>query len=109
MYIWQIEVVTNLGNKKLIEIREESEKIDIARINAISRILNVSRYGIPCYNFEFGNNYYLAPMQRINIFKEYYEISNYFIDKINSQTPIKFYNYKNLELNVNARPFIPIL
>jgi hypothetical protein len=110
-YTWIINVITNLGNRKQLKINEESDSLEIARVNVISKILKVSRYGIPCYNFKLDTlNYYLVPMKSNNNFREYYEISNSFIDKINSITPhIKIYdNNKDSEFNVYAKPFIPL-
>ena len=112
-YMWQLYVTTNLGNRKHIKIVITEDSIENARINIISKILKVSRHGIACYNFELEKKiYYLVPMKAINTFKEYYEITNNFIDKINSTLPdIKYPrhpNYdKNLELNVYAKPFVP--
>jgi len=108
--MWQFYVITNLGNRKHIKIVITEDSLEHARIHLISKILKVSRYGIACYNFELDKNIYnLVPMKGINTFKEYYEITNNFIDKINSTLPdIKYPNYdKNLELNVNAKPFVP--
>jgi hypothetical protein len=112
-YMWQLYVTTNLGNRKHIKIVITEDSLEHARLNIISKILKVSRYGIACYNFELDKKlYYLVPMKAINTFKEYYEITNNFIDKINSTLPdIKYprhSNYdKNLELNVYAKPFVP--
>lgn len=111
-YTWIINVITNLGNRKQLKIVEESDSLEIARVIVISKILRVSRYGIPCYNFESDTqNYNLVPMKINNNFREYYEISNSFIDKVNSITPhIKIYNNNNKDskFNVYAKPFIPL-
>ena len=113
-YTWIINVITNLGNRKPLKIVEESDSLEIARVNVISKILRVSRYGIPCYNFELDTqNYNLVPMKSNSNFREYYEISNSFIDKVNSiTTNIKIYNNNNnnkdSEFNVYAKPFIPL-
>jgi hypothetical protein len=112
-YMWQLYVTTNLGNRKHIKIVITEDSIENARINIISKILKVSRHGIACYNFELEKKiYYLVPMKAINTFKEYYEITNNFIDKINSTLPdIKYPRNpncdKNLEFNVYAKPFVP--
>lgn len=112
-YTWRLCVSTNLGNKQYIKIEVIEDSLEHARIYIIAKILKVSRHGIACYNFELEKkHYYLVPMKQLNTFKEYYEISNNFIDKINSTLPdIKYpkhSNYdKNLELNVYAKPFIP--
>ena len=118
-YTWTINIITNLGNRKQLKIVEESDSLEIARVNVISKILRVSRYGIPCYNFELDTqNYNLVPMKSNNNLREYYEISNNFIDKVNSIAPhIKIYNNNNnnnnnnnkdSEFNVYAKPFIPL-
>ena len=113
-YTWIINVITNLGNRKPLKIVEESDSLEIARVIVISKILRVSRYGIPCYNFESDTqNYNLVPMKSNSNFREYYEISNSFIDKVNSITPhVKIYNNNNnnkdSEFNVYAKPFIPL-
>lgn len=110
-YTWQIDIITNLRHTKKIEIVVEGNSLENATETLMFIILQVSRYGIPCYNFDSGNNNYsLAPLQKHNNFREYYEISYNFIDKINSTKPcIKFNNkiHKCPEFNVNAKPFIP--
>jgi hypothetical protein len=111
-YIWHINLITNLGNSKQIIIIEKGESLEIAREHVLLNILTVSRYGIPCYNFENGN-YSLKPMARMNDFKEYYEISHNFIEKVYSIIPYTNINSItnsniNLELNVYAKPFIPL-
>lgn len=110
-YTWHISIITNLRRVKQINVVEESQSLDIARVNAISKILKISRYGIACYHFKSNNNYSLEPMKEIHKFKEYYEITNNFIDIINSQTPyIEIYDIKidkQKSLNFNAKPFFP--
>lgn len=116
LYIWQIDVITNLGNKKQIILSWKGLSLDSVRTSVISYILKISRYGIPCYQFKsnsgFNNNVKkngFILLNDINSFTEYYEITSNFIDIINTSIQhINFNNNDKLELNINAEPFIPL-
>lgn len=116
-FIWNIGIKSNLGNNKIISIKEKCKNVYEARNSIISNYLYYSRKGIPCYYLIDEYKLILSYLNDVNIqnYKEYYEITLDFLTEISTKEPIRepIQNIENMVsqnssgLNVDAKPFYP--
>jgi hypothetical protein len=116
-YYCKFRMVTNLGNNRLIFIKQDADNEQLGKILILHRMLKLTKDGMPRVYFENGDKYNQSRVifthSNDNTIQgnEYIEIDSEFFSNLSSAklNIVMIDMIKKLGLNYKAKPFIPLM